>query len=138
MRKDDVVLIGNKQGKVEEKVELQPLSKVIKSLKDRCYAVTRYAYLKNWNYFIVETKEFRLSVKPSVDPIFFSYLQLHSKTTEAIWICIDGMNFYPIMAKSKLEWASADSDKSSQCWVEGDVFDRPLPSKDDLMDDFRF
>ena len=134
----DVTLVGNKQGKVEEKADVPYLNKVIKTLKDRCYAVERYAFLKDWNYYIVETKAFKIAVKQTTDPTFYQYLSKHLMKDEAIWVCIDGMNFYPVMAKSKLAWGNAESDKATQCWVEGETHDRPLPAPEEITDDFRF
>ena len=138
MGKDDVTLIGNRRGQVEEKVDVPHLNKVIKTLKDRCYAVERYAFLKEWNYYIVETKSFKLAVKQGNDPTFYHYLSKHLMKDEAIWICIDGMNFYPIMAKTKTPWGNSETDKATQCWVEGESHDRPLPDAEELMDDFTY
>lgn len=138
MGKDDVTLVGNRCVRVEEKVEVQYLHKVIKTLKDRCYAVERYAYLKDWDYYIVETKSFKVAVKKNLDPVFYSYLSKHIMKDEEIWICIDGMNYYPVMAKTKVLWGNSESDKATQCWVEGETHDRPLPSSDELMDNFAY
>lgn len=130
MGKDDVQKIGEPRAAVDDRPDLPPLHKAIKSLKDKCYGVVRYAYLKEWDYYVLETKEFKMSVRKARDPALYKYLEDHKLKDELFWICVEGMDYYPIFNNQSCKWGTSDGEKSAQYWLEGEAIDRKLPENE--------
>lgn len=135
MGKDDIKRIGEPRPAIDDRPDLPPLHKAIKSLKDRCYGVVRYAFLKEWDYYVLETKEFKMSVRKGRDPALYQYLEDHKLKDEMMWICIEDMDYFPISNNQSCKWGSSDGEKSAQYWLEGEIQDRPLPQLDPLDGD---
>ena len=127
MGKDDVERVSKGRAAIDDRPDLPPLHKAIKSLKDKCYGVVRYAFLKEWDYYVLETKEFKISVRKARDPELYQYLEDHKLKDEMMWICIEGMDYYGIFNHQSCKWGTSDGDKSAQYWLEGEIADRPLP-----------
>ena len=138
MGSDTVTRIGTSRDINEDQKDLPPLHKIIKSLKDKCYCVVRYAYLKEYDYYIVETKDFKLGVYKRKDPDLFAYLENHKLKDEQFWLCVEGLSFYPVSKDVKCSWGGQDGAKSAQYWLETDAVDLPLPEPDELVSEIVF
>ena len=130
MGMNDYEIIAPPKSAVEDRPELPHLSKCIKSLKDGCYAVVRYAYLKEWKYYVIETRQFKLSVYAQKHPELWEFLEgLRLKGT-CFWICVRGLEYFIISQSRKISWGSVGSDKSEQQCLEGELEDMPFSSHD--------
>lgn len=135
---NDVNLIGPAQSTISDYPRLEPLFKVIKTTKDGCYAAVRYAYLREYNYYVVETRHFKVSIKREKTPQFFQYLENHKTKEEAFWICVRGLSYYLISSGLSCNWGSAETDKAIQFWAEAEVGDRPLPTSENIQEELSF
>ena len=138
MGMDDVVIVGKIKPVEEPKPDLPPLYEIIRTLRDKCYAPVRYAYLKEWKYYVIETKEFKVSIKKKSDPDFFEFLEYAGLKRKSFWICIDGLKFYSIVSNQEWVWTSSETEKSIQYWVELELEDIPLPKRENVIEDISF
>lgn len=138
MGMNDVIIVGKARPVEEPKPDLPPLYEVIRTLRDKCYAPVRYAYLKEWKYYVIETKEFKLSVKRKSDLDLFEFLEYAGLKRKSFWICIDGLKFYTVISSEEWVWGSSETEKSIQYWIEGEPEDAPLPKRENVVDDTGF
>lgn len=134
----DYQLVTPAKPAITERPEMQALHKVIKHLKPQCYVVRRYAYLRKYDYYIVETNEFKLGVYQDKNPSLYLFLQKHKLRDEVFWICVDEGEYYVISRAEKAFWGNANSENSIQFWLESDHSDMKLPNIENLIDDIAF
>lgn len=126
---------GNKKKAIEtEKVELPYLQKVIAKIRTGAYPVARIAFLKGWNYWILETGKFKVKATNGQDAdVVEQLMQLPDKEI-TFYVCVEEEDYYIAWTEKDADWREYDSDKATNYVSDIDTTRIELPSDDDVDD----
>lgn len=133
------------------RIEFQPLSEVkpaiqaqektpflyevIKSLKDGIYPCYRGAWLLQWKYFVLESHDFKLNIKPLKEPALAQAIESAFENNTPLFFLIEGMQYQIVSLKSDGFWDQSVGEKATSWMWEGNLPDFiPLPRQEKLVD----
>lgn len=118
--------------------DLEHLWKIISTVPDGAYCVTRYVYLIEWKYYILETRRFKVRITESREPDAFKLLENFPLGGRTLWVVIDGTRYHLSTHDGKYTWDNSVSVKAAQFKLEQDVEDITLTGRSQLQQTLPF